>query len=121
MDFVHDPLFVIFAQYIYHIVSLAKDFINKTDSAIFRFPDYQYGNSQKCFTNETNDDMKALSEFIKEPFAWLLGQSFKYLLNKTKHFDTLLSSAVSNLKIDFNFPIVGYLYFFKAYAVFFCF
>ena len=73
----------------------------------FLFSHYQHANSQGCLKNETNKDIKALSEFIREPFAWLLGQSFKYLLNTTAHFETLFNNSVHDLKIDFNYPIVG--------------
>ncbi len=82
--------------------------LNDTNTKVFRFSDYQYGNSQNCITKETNDNIREVAEFVKEPFAWLLGQSFKYLLNGTKHFDGLLNEAINDLKIDFNFPIVGY-------------
>jgi len=74
----------------------------------FLFNHYVHGNSQDCLKNETNNDIKALSEFIKEPFAWLLGQSFKYLLDTTAHYDTLFQNSLHDLKIDFNYPIVGY-------------
>jgi hypothetical protein len=90
---------------------LAKDLIlpNATNLIIpFLFSHYQHANSQDCLKNETNNDIRALSEFIKEPFAWLLGQSFKYLLDTTTHFDTLFQNSLHDLKIDFNYPIVGY-------------
>jgi hypothetical protein len=83
--------------------------LNATNLMIpFLFSHYQHANSQDCLKNETNNDIEALSEFIKEPFAWLLGQSFKYLLNTTAHFDTLFKNSLRDLKIDFNYPIVGY-------------
>ena len=82
--------------------------LNARNTKLFRFSDYQYGNSQNCITKETNDNIRQVAEFVKEPFAWLLGQSFKYLLNGTKLFDGLLNEAISGLKIDFNLPIVGY-------------
>ena len=92
------------------IFLIAKDFIlNDANTTTFRFHDYQYANSQGCFTKETSDEIKAMSEFIKEPFAWLLGQSFKYLFHTTKYFDTLLKNSLRDMKIDFNYPIVGYL------------
>ena len=82
--------------------------LNETNAKVFRFSDYQHGNSQNCITKETNDNIRQVAEFVKEPFAWLLGQSFKYLLDGTKHFDGLLNEAINELKINFNFPIVGY-------------
>jgi len=94
---------------------LGRDY-NFTDpnAKVFYFGDYQRANSQNCFKKQTYDTIKVMAEFVKEPFAWLLGQSYKYLLNGNKHFDELLNEAIKGLKIDFNFPIVGYLKFLNS-------
>ena len=61
-----------------------------------------------CITSNTVNKLKSL-KFIKEPYAWLLGQTFKYLLRKNSKFEEMLENKIKELKIDFNFPIVGFV------------
>ena len=70
------------------------------------FGDYCGENSQICLSENTIDWLKSI-KFIKEPYAYLLGQTFKFILRTTKNFDKLLNNKKEELKIDFNFPIVG--------------
>ena len=70
------------------------------------FGDYCQDNSQMCVSKNTNSWVKSL-KFIKEPYAFLLGQTFKFILRKTKNFDKILNNKIEELKIDFDFPIVG--------------
>ena len=45
--------------------------------------------------------------FINEPYAWLMGQAFKYMLKTKQKFDILLGEYINGLDIDFDQPIVG--------------
>jgi hypothetical protein len=64
-------------------------------------------NTQICITPNTIKQLKAL-RFIREPYAWLLGQTFKFFLKENRFFQLKLNEAIERLKIDFKRPIVGY-------------
>ena len=68
--------------------------------------DYCIENSQACLTHRTLKQLKKL-KFIREPYAWLLGQTFKYILKSNENFEMLLNKSITKLGIDFNLPIVG--------------
>ncbi len=57
----------------------------------------------------TTNSIKKIAEFVKEPYAWLIGQAFKYILKPNTNFENLLMKTIENLNINFNHPIVGYL------------
>jgi len=73
---------------------------------LITFGDYCVENSQICITPNTIKTLKKL-KFIREPFAWLLGQTFKYFLKENQQFQVLLNETIKRLSIDFNLPIVG--------------
>jgi hypothetical protein len=68
--------------------------------------DYCIENSQACLTHRTIKQLTNL-KFIREPYAWLLGQTFKYILKSNENFGMLLNKTITRLEIDFNHPIVG--------------
>ena len=61
---------------------------------------------QICITSTIIEQLKML-KFIQQPFAWLLGQTFKYFLKPNENFENLINETYKRLKIDFDFPIVG--------------
>ena len=71
------------------------------------FGEYCLESSQICIKPNTVKRLEKF-KFINEPYAWLLGQTFKYLLRKNDNFEKILQSKIKELKIDFNYPIVGY-------------
>ena len=82
-----------------------KSILNEKSIA-YVFLDYVNRNSQNCLTKTTLDEMQSL-DFVKEPYAWLMGQAFKYLLEKNQNFDKILKETIKGLNIDFNYPIAG--------------
>jgi hypothetical protein len=73
---------------------------------MINFNDYCVENSQICISPDIVKTLRKL-KFIREPYAWLLGQTFKYFLKANQNFENLLNETVTKLKIDFNVPIVG--------------
>ncbi len=72
----------------------------------YDFGKYAGLNSQYCLTKETINDMKSLS-FINEPYAWLMGQVFRYMLVTNENFDNLLEEHCRVMGLDFDLPLVG--------------
>ncbi len=79
--------------------------LNDTKYSI-TFGDYCVENSQSCLSPATLGKLKELS-FIKEPYAWLVGQTLKHFLKPTSHFERLLNQTLQRLSINFEYPIVG--------------
>ena len=50
--------------------------------------------------------MKSLN-FLSEPYAWLMGKAFNFMLKETQMFANLLDEYIRELKIDFDQPLVG--------------
>ncbi len=79
--------------------------LNETKYLI-TFGDYCVENSQICISPDIIKKLREL-KFIREPYAWFLGQTFKYFLKPTPDFSLMLNMTIERLKIDFNSPIVG--------------
>ena len=78
----------------------------KSPSIAYVFLDYVNRNSQNCHSKTLLNDIESL-HFVKEPYAWLMGQAFKYLLEKNKNFEKIFQDTISGLNIDFSHPITG--------------
>jgi len=74
----------------------------------YTFGDYGGLNSQNCLSKQIRNELESNLSFITEPYAWLMGQAFKYMLKTTPYFNELLEEYLRELKIDFDLPIVGY-------------
>jgi len=74
----------------------------------YTFGDYGGLNSQNCLSKQIRNELESNLSFITEPYAWLMGQAFKYMLKTTPYFNGLLEEYLRELKIDFDLPIVGY-------------
>ena len=74
----------------------------------YDFGKYAGLNSQYCLTKETINDLETLG-YINEPYAWLMGQVFKYMLETRENFDNLLGEQCKEMGLDFDLPLVGYV------------
>ncbi len=72
----------------------------------YKFSEYSGRNAQSCLSKELLNQMKSLN-FITEPYAWLMGRVFKYMLKTNGLIDSLFEEHVRELKIDFDQPLVG--------------
>jgi hypothetical protein len=79
--------------------------LNETKYLI-TFGDYVVENSQICISPDITKKLEEL-KFIREPYAWFLGQTFKYFLRPSPGFSLMFKTTIERLKIDFNSPIVG--------------
>ena len=72
----------------------------------YKFSEYSGRNAQSCLSKELLNQIKSLN-FITEPYAWLMGRVFKYMLKTNGLIDSLFEEHVRELKIDFDQPLVG--------------
>ena len=70
------------------------------------FSDYCMQDSQLCVSKNILSLLTSI-KFIKEPYAWFLGQTLQHLLIKTEYFNQFLKRKINELQINFDFPIVG--------------